>query len=321
MITNKTALDYEIRIPEVISKYKVLEYINCGSFSVCYKVLDLGTHQYYCAKVASIEDMTIQGTLDSMKDEISILQMINHPNVVKCYDSFTIKNSDDDDELFVIITEFCSCGNLYDYIYEHQDDMSTEDVKFFIKSIIEAVLHIHSIGIAHCDIKPNNILLDDQLNPKLCDFNLSKKVKYTKDMTCGGTFPYMAPEISEGKPVDFIKADIYSLGITIYEIAECCLPFCEDSEGNLFLSISTRDDELKDLVEKCTRYEPKTRVSTVFLIDEPFFYGCEDNYCDYNCNYNAHRNYYFEDEYDTFDTDEIQYNKNIKGNHKKNQKF
>ena len=131
-----------------------------------------------------------------MKKEVSILEMIDHPNVIKCYGSFTI-NNENGEEFFVIITEFCSCGNLYDYIYDHRYDISTEDARFFVLSITEAVWHIHSLGNTQCGIKPDNILLDDQLNPKLCDFNLSKNVRETEDTTCGGTVPYMAPEIRD----------------------------------------------------------------------------------------------------------------------------
>lgn len=209
-------------------------------------------------------------------------------------ESFSIIN-DENEELNVIITEFCSNGNLHDYmnIMGYLDD---EDIKIINKGLAKAVSYLHSIKIAHCDIKLNNILLDENYNPKLCDFNLSKDeyFKYEND-ECGGTFPYSAPETYEEGPIDFYKADIYSLAITIYEIAESCLPFKEDENGDLItdeLSIETENVELKSLLEKCTKLNPLERIDANQVLQENYFKNIDIDY---------HENDSYQDDYYNID--------------------
>ena len=297
MYQKKTLFGYEIQVPAIFNKYEIIEYIGSGSFSVVYKVQNITTKNIYSAKIISMKDMENQDFNESIKNEINILNKIDHPNIIKLIDSFSIKN-DQNEELFVILTEYCSNGNLYDYI-KILGYINTEDIAIIIKGLSEALQYLHSIGIAHCDIKPHNILLDDNYIPKLCDFNLSIDTNINHVSTCGGSFPYSAPEVSEENSINLFKADIWSFAITIYEIAEGNLPFMKDENSEFItekLIIETDDEDLKELVEKCTKINPQERINANQILSENYITKIQDDY--YNEYDDADNDtYYNDDEY------------------------
>lgn len=272
MLHNQTFAGYDIEIPVNIGKYEILECIGSGSFSVVYKVRSLSTGENYSAKVISMKDMTDKDSIESVSNEINILQKVDHRNVVKYIESFNVSN-ELGEELFVIVTEFCCNGNLYDFI-QNGELKDRKRVKPIIEGVAEGLRYLHSIGVAHCDIKLGNILLDDEFLPKLCDFNLSKEVIDGERGICGGTFMYSAPEIQFEQPVDFFKADIWSFGITIFVICEQAFPFCQDGEGNYntdYLAYETRDKELNEVIDKCTMENPEDRIDADQILHESYF--------------------------------------------------
>ncbi len=148
-----------------------------------------------------------------------------------------------------------------------------------VKQIISGLRYLHNKDIAHCDIKPGNILLDSELNPILADFGFSHKNITTSEWKFG-TIGYAAPEIYESNNLFTLKhLDIYALEHVIYQVFtgrslwthynvdQICLQTINE-DLNFICPIDCR---LKKLVEKCTSIEPSKRPTIEEIIEDDFF--------------------------------------------------
>ena len=150
--------------------------------------------------------------LVAVKKEFRIHQVISHPNIIK------LLGSDEDEDNIYFMVEYAEAGELFDKI-EPDVGIDEEVAHFYFHQLINAVSHIHSLGISHRDLKPENILLDDSGNLKLSDFGLATVFRHqnkTRILTTPcGTPPYLAPEVREmnyhGDAVD-----LWSVGIILY---------------------------------------------------------------------------------------------------------
>ena len=144
---------------------------------------------------------------------------------------------------------------------------------------MSAVEYIHNKGIAHHDIKPDNVLLDEDLNPKLCDFGLSVESVIGDNRTKGGTVRYAAPELYKKGIYNTLKVDIYAIGVSIHCIHAGMYPYREGSErsaitqtlrGDLMIG-SDIDGKLRQLLLKCTHLNPSKRPSIDDIIKDKYF--------------------------------------------------
>lgn len=270
MFSTQTDDDYKINIPLTFNGYDIIEYIDNGSFSAVVKVQDRLSKQFFAAKIISKNDLMNKNQMKVIKNEIDILCSINHPNIIKFYKSFEIRNSQKE-EFIVIIEEFCKNGNLVKYLTEFglRNEKEKKEIEL---GLISAIGYLHEREIAHCDIKLDNILIDENHQAKLCDFGLSIRVKNSQNVVRWGTVGFNSPELYKDGDIDFIKSDIWSLGITLYGITELELPYqsLEDAE-NCNLAIQTCNDRLRVVVEKCTRYNPIQRPRAKDLLKELYF--------------------------------------------------
>lgn len=265
----ETGLGYKIEVPLFIRSFEILKDINKGAFSAVVKVKDHDTGNIYAAKIiptVNIENKDQQHLIDK---EIEILTTLTHKNIVNLYSTIQLFNSKNE-EFIVLIEEFCPNGTLLEYVNSKETQMSIE-LRRISREITEAIKYLHDEGIAHCDIKPENILLTEDFTPKLCDFNLSKIIDHAdqKDRRC--TLAYSAPEIHMCHQIDFMKADIWSLGITLFAIYELKFPYKNISEafnGRLFYS--TKNCYLDSFTKKCLVFDPLKRATADELLKEPY---------------------------------------------------
>ncbi|KAI8064123.1 kinase-like domain-containing protein [Thamnidium elegans] len=178
----------------------------------------------------------------ALKTELSILESNKHQNVLSVISWFE-RNND--------MYSFCPLyfgGNLQDRI-DRPYDIKEEDAFFIYYQISSGLTYLHKNGIIHCDLKPNNILLenyDEKTRIVISDFGLSIKAKdinYWPDDY--GTFAYHAPEIIEQKPIDE-KVDIWALGIIVYEMLTKQHPFV----NKYYFESETRSEIITNILEK-----------------------------------------------------------------------
>lgn len=275
MIRACTSGNYPINISTIFHGYRIIKALNNGSFSVVFLVEEEKSHQKYAAKIISKTDMINQNLLSLILNEIDILKSIDHQNIIKFHESFNIFNHFGE-EFIIIITEYCKNGDLYDYIYNSGFKNEYEKKNIFY-GIAKGIEYLHNKGIAHCDIKPENILLDEKFIPKLCDFGFSKKKLISSNEIKSGTFRFSAPELLVDGIVNFIKTDIWSLGITYYFLSLLDFPFNalnneiaihQIKNGCLTLN---QTDIIHKLVSKCIKMTPDERATINEIINDEFF--------------------------------------------------
>ena len=211
-------------------RYEVQEIVGVGGMSVVYKAYDNVDDRIVAIKILKDEFLNNEEFKRRFKNESKAIALLSHPNIVKVYDvNFGEK-------LQYIVMEYIDGITLKEYINK-QGAITWNDALFFMTQILRAVQHAHDKGIVHRDIKPQNIILLQNGNIKVTDFGIARFSRSdTRTLTeqAIGSFHYIAPEQAKGEYTDE-KADIYSLGVVLYEMLAGNVPFEADSAVSVAL--------------------------------------------------------------------------------------
>ena len=207
-------------------KYKIVQPIGEGSFGKVFKGYDRDYPDVNLAiKVVNKSRQNLnENDIRSMRRESEIQKNLSHPNIVKVFNAFETIN-----ELF-LITEFLSGGNLAVLMSQSPEGLQSEQVKKLSIDLLCALHYLHSQRVLHRDLKPQNVLMDENNSAKLADFGFARNLTMNT-MVCTsikGTPLYMAPELIEEKPYDH-KAELWSLGAILYEATYGTTPFATNS--------------------------------------------------------------------------------------------
>ncbi|PKU30208.1 ste20-like serine threonine-protein kinase [Limosa lapponica baueri] len=213
--------------------------------------------------------------------EIDILASCDHPNIVKLLDAFYYENN-----LWILI-EFCAGGAVDAVMLELERPLTEPQIKVVCRQTLEALNYLHENKIIHRDLKAGNILFTLDGDIKLADFGVSAKNTRTiqrRDSFIGTPY-WMAPEVvmcetSKDRPYDY-KADIWSLGITLIEMAQIEPPHHELNPMRVLLKIAKSDpptlaqpskwsSDFKDFLKKCLEKNVDARWSATQLLQHPF---------------------------------------------------
>jgi serine/threonine protein kinase len=177
------------------------------------------------------------------KNEGRILSNLTHDNIRALYD-FT------EDRMTL---EYCKGCDMFDYLGALKLKLSYETIIHLFMQLVDAIHYIHSKNIAHLDIKLENIMIDTETNKiKLIDFGHATDTETISNL--GGTHPYIAPEGFSKTPIIAVKADIWSLGIILYEFITSTIPweFSNKVDSTFFEYSRTNDLYLNDITTTTT---------------------------------------------------------------------
>jgi serine/threonine protein kinase len=207
----------------VDNNYKILEVLGRGGMGVVYKALDISLDKVMALKMIDPMLARDDNFLKRFKTEARALAKLENTNIV------TVHALRDTKLGVFMVMEYVEAKTLSDWIQE-KGPFSWDDTIHISKQLLNALGHAHGVGVIHRDIKPSNILVDNDLKVKVTDFGLAKVIRQhgpssTVTQMRAGTLYYMSPEQVKGlKNVDF-RSDIYSLGMTLYEMLIGKTPF------------------------------------------------------------------------------------------------
>ncbi|XP_011204222.2 serine/threonine-protein kinase 10 isoform X1 [Bactrocera dorsalis] len=253
-----------------------------GAFGKVYKAQHKEQKRFAAAKLCTLED---EENLSDHMVEIDILSEIKHPNIVELYEAFSIE-----DKLWMLI-EYCDGGALDSIMVELEKPLTEPQIAYVCRHMTEGLNFLHNNKVIHRDLKAGNVLLTMEGGVKLADFGVSAKNKHTlqKHDTFIGTPYWMAPELVlcetfRDNPYD-LKVDIWSLGITLIELAQMEPPNSEMSPMRVLLKIQKSDPptldqpskwskEFVDFLKKALVKDPQQRPPTDILLQHKFI-NCE----------------------------------------------
>lgn len=210
-----------------IGDYEVISTLGLGGMGKVYKVRNLISDRTEAMKVL-LPDLTSQQSLaDRFLREIRLLATLNHPNIAALRTALTYENQ------LVMVMEFVEGETLANRIA--RAPLSTSDAVNYSDQVLSALSYAHQQNIIHRDIKPANIMLTPQGAVKLMDFGIARSSKdgsLTSTGTTLGSLNYMPPEQVRGEAAD-ARSDIYSFGVTLYEMLTGKLPFRGDSQYSM----------------------------------------------------------------------------------------
>lgn len=281
----RTSWGFTLEVPLMLYDYKVIELIGDDRYSAIFKVQNINTQKYYRAKVYSKKQMQNSLIVKMIHNEIHIHRMMDHPNICKLYEYFNIKN-EHQEKMTVLIEKYYPRGNLKDYVKIH--GFTNENEKRKIEyGIIQAVDYLHQKQIVHLNIRPENIYLDDDMNPKLSCFSASRNIRHKYDFYDYSyhsgiyyredkkEFNYLSPEYYECYSYFkdyYYKSDLWSIGILLFYMTERRLPFkCFQEIKKKNQIIEGSDKEVMRIIRQCINVDRTKRPDIHQLINDPYF--------------------------------------------------
>ncbi|KFD54808.1 hypothetical protein M514_04242 [Trichuris suis] len=239
--------------------YDVHETIGSGGFAKVKRGVHILTGTNVAIKI--MKKAALKHDLPRVYNEISALTHLHHQNIGRLY-------------------EYCSGGELFDYIVK-KDGLLEPEARLFFRQIIAAVTFVHENGFAHRDLKPENLLLTEDLRLKLIDFGLCAKPEsglksFLK--TCCGSPAYAAPELISGKEYCGNEADIWSMGVLLYTLLCGRLPFDDDNVTIIYKKIMAGhydepkwlSSSVRSLLRSMLQTDPKKRIKAKELLVHPW---------------------------------------------------
>jgi len=212
------------------NRYEILDLIGSGGMSEVYRARCHKLNRYVAIKVLKKEFISDDAFVRKFKMEAQAAGALIHPNIVNYYDVV------DEDDLHYIVMELVEGITLKNYI-DQKGRLETDEAVDFAIKIAEGLKAAHSRGIIHRDVKPQNVILAEDHNLKVADFGIARAVTAQTASTSQamGSVHYISPEQAKGEFTDE-RSDIYSLGITMYEMLTGKLPFTGDTAVSVALA-------------------------------------------------------------------------------------
>eukprot|EP01022_Parablepharisma_sp_SALTPOND_P018088 TRINITY_DN293_c0_g1_i1.p1 TRINITY_DN293_c0_g1~~TRINITY_DN293_c0_g1_i1.p1 ORF type:complete len:552 (+),score=64.24 TRINITY_DN293_c0_g1_i1:2543-4198(+) len=261
---------------DIRAVYTFEKRLGVGKFGVVNQVcLNKDNKKKFAVKSIKIE--SILSELELIENELEILQSVDHPNIIKYYETYN------DGEYLHIVTELCTGGELFERIVQ-KGKFTEQEAARITEKILSAISFLHNLGICHRDIKPENFMfssVEPDAEIKIIDFGLSTKfIKEHRMRDIVGTPYYVAPEVLEGVYTN--ACDVWSVGVVLYIMLDGRPPFNGTSSEVLskvakaavffperqWRNIST---DAKDLILKMLEKNVEKRYTAKQCLDHSWF--------------------------------------------------
>jgi serine/threonine protein kinase len=263
--------------------FTIVRLLGEGGMGQVYLAQDQKLHREVALKILTWKEGDDDDRVARFQREAKTAAQVSHPNVMAIYDIDVAKDATGNDVTFIVM-EYVKGRSLSDYLKMRPSDIST--VVKLAEKIASGLAAAHKINVVHRDIKSDNILVDEDDQPKILDFGLAKPVQpvkfaegdstrtVSKELTrvgkIVGTVSYMSPEQIRGESVD-IRSDIFSFGVLLYRMATGEFPFTGPTEVSTLAKIlearhesirmrnATIPMELERIVDKCLQKDQNDR--------------------------------------------------------------
>lgn len=269
-----TLADLDLSKEDPSDLFEIVLKLGEGSYGSVFKAIDQRDQTVVAIKVLEADDA--DGDATDLIKEINILKQCNSVFIV------SYKGSYEKDGNIWIVMEYCGAGSLQDLMAICDKTLDEDQIAAVMKPSLQGLAYLHKMKKIHRDIKSGNILLNHAGDCKLADFGVSAELTTTlaKHKTMIGTPYWMAPEVLQSSEYD-AKADIWSLGITAYELAVGEPPHSSvhpmraiflipNSEPAKLPDPQNWGDDFNDFLKVCLQKDPSLRPSALELLEHPF---------------------------------------------------
>ncbi|WP_061809813.1 Stk1 family PASTA domain-containing Ser/Thr kinase [Rossellomorea vietnamensis] len=259
----------------ISGRYRIIKLIGGGGMANVYLAHDVILDREVAIKMLRIDFANEEEFIKRFQREAQSATSLAHPNIVSIYDV------GEEDDLYYIVMEYVHGMTLKQYIQQHSP-VNVDKAIDIMKQLTIAMSHAHQNHIVHRDIKPHNILLDEEGNVKITDFGIAMALSatsITQTNSVLGSVHYLSPEQARGGMATK-KSDIYSLGIVMFELLTGRLPFSGESAVSIALKhLQSETPSLKrwnpdipqsveNIVLKATAKDPFRRYESLEEMDE-----------------------------------------------------
>jgi serine/threonine protein kinase len=262
--------------PPSIGKYTLGNTLGKGSFSLVKEAEDSETHKRYAIKlIPRTNSMTADGFV-RFEREVRVIIHMNHPGVIKVFDFLS------DADFLYLVLELVSRTTLLSQL-STVSRFSEDAARQIFKQLLVTVAYIHAQGVAHRDLKLENVVVDGAGHLKIVDFGFSRAARTPGELfasSCGSVV-YAAPEIISHRKYDGRMADMWSMGVILYVLVTGVLPWRGSNELAVYGQIIGGDFEIpatvgvlcSDLIRKLMVKEPVARLTATEADGHPWLDG------------------------------------------------